>query len=552
MGDDVRGQVLKDFLIAEMNFLGSLIQIENMEKNIGCVDGRIIGTGCADYTQESTMYNLKVANKSFAFIDIPGIEGDEGLYEKIIRQSLEKAHAIFYVNGSGKKIEKSTLEKIKKYMRDGTSVYALFNVHCKAKKNRVAGIDKSFSEELYNQYEKAKEIIDQTEEELKSFLLDNYKDSISLNGLLAFCSLAFNDIGETSIVDEQDKNLRKEQLKYMKEYSNDVKKMLIESKIQAVEEVINRKVDTYEKDICYENIKKLRKRLSDMISKIEDLKKAEDSKIKGFVSVYDDFISNCLAAKEDYIYAIEHVALVTVEDSFVDVKNKLFEMIEKNRGKTNVKDIKCFFDIHKREIIDKIQNGVNSKFIDAQNDYQKSIAEAQNRLMKDVEREQIKFEVSLSTVEMKFDDSFQKMLKYNIKDLGKDLFATGGLAWSGATVGSSISPGIGTIVGAAVGAMIGFLSSVWYFFASESSRVNSAKEKIQRMIDDQIYQVSESLKNEIEKLEYDVIINNSYNQICECANKQKEQFRKIDVLLNEILNHLKMKQEELRRRRVYV
>ncbi|MCQ2518147.1 MAG: hypothetical protein MJ119_05230, partial [Lachnospiraceae bacterium] len=115
----------------------TLSQIDNVNccaSKIGCVDGTIIGTGRSDYTQGSTMYNLTIGDKRFALIDIPGIEGDESAFEAIIKKSLEQAHLIFYVNGSGKKIEKESLLKIKKYMQDGTSVYAVFNTHCKAKK----------------------------------------------------------------------------------------------------------------------------------------------------------------------------------------------------------------------------------------------------------------------------------------------------------------------------------------------------------------------------------------------------------------------------------
>lgn len=87
----------------EINMFSKLEYINNLQINKGCVDGKIIGTGRSDYTQESTMYNLLVGNKNVILIDIPGIEGDESNYEQIISSSLDKAHIIFYVNGSGKK-----------------------------------------------------------------------------------------------------------------------------------------------------------------------------------------------------------------------------------------------------------------------------------------------------------------------------------------------------------------------------------------------------------------------------------------------------------------
>ena len=107
-------------VVQEMEFCRSLYDLTNIEGNLGCIDGKIIGTGQPDYTQASTEYNLVVDDNEFLLIDIPGIEGDEGKYREIIRKSLVKAHVIFYVNGSGKKAEKDTLEKIINYMHDGT------------------------------------------------------------------------------------------------------------------------------------------------------------------------------------------------------------------------------------------------------------------------------------------------------------------------------------------------------------------------------------------------------------------------------------------------
>lgn len=203
-------KVLTDLFLA----IEQITNVNSIGRNLGCVDGAIIGTGRSDYTQGSTMYNLIIGNKKFALIDIPGIEGDESSYEDIIKKSLEQAHMIFYVNGSSKKIEEESLKKIKKYMHDGTSVYAVFNVHCKAKKERIASIDRPYSDELDDAYKKQDEIISQTEGELVSFLGKNFKGSISLNGLLAFCSVAFNNQNKTTIKEENEKYLRGDRFNY--------------------------------------------------------------------------------------------------------------------------------------------------------------------------------------------------------------------------------------------------------------------------------------------------------------------------------------------------
>lgn len=532
-------QQVKDLLSKVIRHISFFEQLVMIEHNRGCVDGKIIGTGRADYTQGSTEYNLTIGEKTFTLIDIPGIEGDESRFEDVIRDSLDKAHTIFYVNGSGKKLEQATLEKVKKYMHDGTSVYAIFNVHCKAKKERIPGIDKTFNEELSMAYLRQEEIISQTENELNSFLGSNYKGSISLNGLLSFCGYAMEESGKTTIVDEKDKNLRYDQKKYIKEYAGEIKKLREDSHIGLVQDIIDDKVGNFETYIYFENIKKLKKRLHEMITRIDALKKVEIGKIKGFITIYSEFESNCYNAKEDYIQTISHIGYNTASAAFADVKEELFKMIEEDKGKTDSKKIQKYFDDHKDKIIQEIQSSLNNRMSQAQNDYEEAIEDARQRLIKDFEREQTKFKISLSSESIELDDSFANALKYNLKSFKDDFFRVGSLALSGAGIGSLIAPGIGTAIVAVIGAILGVLSSIWNFYASEATRINKAKEKLQRALEDQIDKISENIESELRNLNYEEKINVSYNQIYNQAEKQKSSLEFVERLLNNISMELK-------------
>lgn len=539
MGDIMVELQIKDLLSKVTRHISSYEQLVMIERNRGCVDGKIIGTGRADYTQGSTEYNLTIGDKTFALIDIPGIEGDESKFEEVIQESLDKAHTIFYVNGSGKKLEQATLEKVKKYMHDGTSVYAIFNVHCKAKKERIPGIDKTFVEELDAAYLLQEEIISQTENELNTFLGSNYKGSLSLNGLLSFCGYAIEESGKTTIVDEKDKNLRSDQKKYIKEYSGEITRLREDSHIGLVQDIIEDKVENFETYIYTENIKKLKNRLHEMITKIDDLRIVEVQKIKGFINVYTEFESNCFNAKEDYIYTIKHIGYNVATDAFANVKDELFIMVEEDKGKTDSNKIQKYFDTHKDVIIIEIQNHLNERINQAQKDYEEAIEDARQRLIKDFEREQTKFEISLSSGSIELDDSFADALKYNLKSFGGDIIRVGSLALSGAGIGTVIAPGIGTAIGAVVGAILGVLSSIWNFFVSEATRVNRAKEKLQRAIDEQIDEVSEKIKSELKKLDFEEKINASYDQIYSQAEKQKTALEYVERLLNNISKDLK-------------
>lgn len=538
-------QLLKRLVTQQSSFLFSLNQIENSIMNYGCVDGGIIGTGRSDYTQGATAYDLHIEDKCFALIDIPGIEGDESKYEAVISGALDKAHTIFYVNGSGKKIEKDTLAKVKKYMHDGTSVYAVFNVHCKAKKERIPDIDPTYAEELTDAYKKQQEIIKQTEKELVSFLGRNYKGSISLNGLLAFSALALTEDGCTTIVNEADKSLRNDQTKYLHEYDHRTGHMLADSHVPQLQTIIAQKLRTFDSDIYDENIGKLRNRIHEMIRTIEELNNVEGDKINGFIRTYHEFKAKCESAKDDFVYAVNHLASNVVESTFGDVRDELYGMIERSDGKLDNSEVEYYFDSHKKEIIDQIQSDVNARLSQALKEYEEEIQDARNRLIKDLEREQLKFQVSLSSNHLTLDGVLGSSLKYNLKDFGGHLFTTGSLALSGAGVGSMICPGIGTAIGAAVGAVLGILGSIWNFFASKQKRIDKAKRRIREAIDEIIYDVTDELDKEVQRLNCTETIESNYEELLAQADAQISSLETVKKLLRTVIWNLQKNEKSL-------
>ena len=94
-----------------------LLAYERKKAQTRRVDGLIIGTGEADFTKGNTLYPLNYKGKRFQLIDVPGIEGDESKYAHMVREAVAKAHLVLYVNGTNKKPEKATAEKIRSYLR---------------------------------------------------------------------------------------------------------------------------------------------------------------------------------------------------------------------------------------------------------------------------------------------------------------------------------------------------------------------------------------------------------------------------------------------------
>ena len=518
-------------------FCSSLDKISKLEENLGCIDGKIIGTGRADYTQGSTEYKLLVNNNEFLLIDIPGIEGNEVKYKPIIEDSLAKAHLIFYVNGSGKKAEKDTLDKIKNYMRDGTAVYALFNVHCKAKENPVKGIDKPFEEELAEAYKMQNEITIQTEKELKSFLGENFKDSVALNGLLSFSSVAMDSYGKSTVVDDKDKGLRKTQTIFMREYSDDLKKMQKDSNISAVEDIIVQKIDHFDEYIYEENIKKLKNRLSYVCSEISNLKTEDAEKIRKFLEKYSAFERDCKTAKEYFFQSIRQIGRNEIEPAFCAVRDALFSEIEQCGRKLEEYRVKSIFNQHKEDIIKAIESAVNNKINDAINEYQESVLEARKRLLYDLEREQKKFEIEMKSKELSLNISFLKELKFTGKDFWKGIKKIGAYTISGVQLGN----GVGGVVVSLVG-VVGWIRGL---LPSRATKINRAKEKLQETLSEQIDKLTDELKRKIKTIGIEEKINQNHREIKAGIEKQRKSLNNIKQLLDVVVTSLNNRFEEI-------
>lgn len=124
---------------------GQLVKLlEALEKQ---ADGDIIGDGRADYTRHTQRYHLNFEGQPFALLDVPGIEGKEGLVLSEIERAVQTAHAVFYVTnqaappqtGEGEDQRKGTLEKIKEHLGAQTEVWTIFNKKITNPKHALSG-----------------------------------------------------------------------------------------------------------------------------------------------------------------------------------------------------------------------------------------------------------------------------------------------------------------------------------------------------------------------------------------------------------------------------
>lgn len=108
-------------------------------------DGEIIGDGRADFTRQTQRYYLELNGQTFALLDVPGIEGKEGLVLSEIESAVQTAHAVFYVTNqpappqTGDQQRQGTLEKIKQHLGAQTEVWAIFNKKITNPKQSLTG-----------------------------------------------------------------------------------------------------------------------------------------------------------------------------------------------------------------------------------------------------------------------------------------------------------------------------------------------------------------------------------------------------------------------------
>ncbi len=96
-------------------------------------DGRIIGNGRADFTNENHLYSFQINDCVINVIDVPGIEGNEEKVSAEVDKALQKAHAVVYVTSkaanaeTGEEKYQGTFEKINQHLMAQAEVWSLYN-----------------------------------------------------------------------------------------------------------------------------------------------------------------------------------------------------------------------------------------------------------------------------------------------------------------------------------------------------------------------------------------------------------------------------------------
>lgn len=147
-------------------------------------DGEIIGDGRADFTRQTQRYDFELDGQPFALLDVPGIEGKEGLVLSQIEQAVQTAHAVFYVTNqaappqTGDEQRKGTLEKIKEHLGAQTEVWTIFNKKITNPKHSLTGRPLTSDDENVS--------LNGLNEKMREQLGEHYREVFPLTALPAF------------------------------------------------------------------------------------------------------------------------------------------------------------------------------------------------------------------------------------------------------------------------------------------------------------------------------------------------------------------------------
>ena len=474
--------------------LQSAVALEKSKTSVRRVDGRIIGTGEADFTKGNTLYTLNYKGKPFQLIDVPGIEGDESKYAHMVRQAVAKAHLVFYVNGTNKKPEKATAEKIRAYLRRGTQVCPLVNV-----RGNADAYEFEEDRESLDNHGGASTALTQTMGVLKSVLgQEVLLPGYCVQGLLAFSSLAIHsESRSTTIHPSRDHDLLIQQRNYLKHFAS-TQTMFEFSQVKPVAQVLHAKLGTFREDIIESNKVKVRELLIENADVLQTALKEHQT----FIARVTPEFEKCRVAINEALKSFEHLTAAGRKNLWSDFFNQLSEradeIVAEHFGDNDLIAMKLKSAFKTRQ--EGMGARLRGQFEEQVEVLQSSISQAMERLIQDVQR--VKFQQRIT-----FDEGSQKALyrsaeldmALGLKGWGSIAFSVGSYALTGAGIGS-VFPGIGNLIGGAIGAMVGALVSILDFFTSKAKRIRKAQAQVQGKLDDVRYQVMDGLSNEMTTL----------------------------------------------------
>lgn len=468
-------------------------QLEHLQRCAGQVDGEIVGTGQADFTQDNAIYQFSHQGKSFQLIDVPGIEGNESKYEAMVQAAIAKAHLVFYVNGTNKKPEAETAQKIKHYLNRDAKVYAICNLRGKADSYEFD----SDRESLECTHKDAVATREQTREVLEGILGSELVSGCqSLQGLLGFTGVAFDERGLSSIHPSRT-DLLKSQRAYKQDFVSQ-QAMRCFSQLDRLHKVIGDGCANFEVDIVESNKRKVLRLLQDTVT---DLKTQRDEH-----QVFSDKIGAEIEGCQDVI----RKSFKDLRSSFGSKRNsaldRFFNELNSAAHKavaehfSDKDDVERVIGLHVEDGQQRLSETLETIQEQLLKDLSEAIEKAVKRLQENAQRVSFQQQLSEAANNSLSLSSAMDAISFNFSDVGSFLFSIGGYALSGFGIGT-VFPGIGNIVGAIVGGLFGLLAAgLSYFFGGRDKKIAEAQAQVASAISAEREKVKKTFKRDTDEM----------------------------------------------------
>jgi hypothetical protein len=468
----------------------TLLDFERAKRASYQIDGRIIGTGEADFTKGNTLYVLKHQERIFQLMDVPGIEGNETRYTDLVQEAIAKAHLVIYVNGTNKKPESATVEKIRNYLRRGTFVCPIINV-------RGLADAYEFEEDrtALSAHQNSSEALKQTQSTLSAalgeeILLPGY----CVQGLMAFSALAISPYsGASSIHPSREHDLGVHQRKFIKCFETPTA-MRDFCKIDEVAGVLQSKLSTFKEDIVESNKTKVRELLRTTIFDLEQMRARNSAFLKEIEVEFENCQRSIDEAMKRFINHVNQNSRGLYDALFNDLKDTADIVVADHIGEDEVmgRKINQIF----RDGLKRVEGQERAMLEQALVALHANICQSTERLFENIQRIDFQQRIQFGTLAQ---TAVYKSLSTGLgwDEAGLFLKNIASYALSFGTYGQWI--------GAAIGAVIGFLKSILDVFMSRNRRIRSAQKKIREQIEQAqseiIDDVTKRLQNNLKSIQ---------------------------------------------------
>jgi ABC-type lipoprotein export system ATPase subunit len=429
-------------------------------------DGEIIGDGRADFTRQTQRYDFELDGLPFALLDVPGIEGKEGLVLSEITRAVQTAHAVFYVTNqaappqTGDKEREGTLEKIKKHLGAQTEVWTIFNKKIANPKHSLTGRPLTSDDENAS--------LSGLDEKMREQLGAHYREVFPLTALPAF--LASTD---HFVPGSQDAARRS---KALETFGAD--ELLEKSRVRALVQLLSDKLLRGSKEkITRANFNKAKEALDQTLEALSVPKQSlseasvkldqEGKSAKSQLNSSFQSLKQRLGARGE-----------TLIDEFSrDVRNNIYERIEHGISNDDFKD-------ELRDQLDRQQRVLSQKLPEMVSTEVGTFQRVAEQILEDFQKHVTELTASYEKLgAMKLNEKFDLKIKINsgVNLLGL-LTGLAGLAAAPFTGGASL-----WVTGAAIASLLASLGKfLWGLFTSKKAKQREAANNTLHSVTEQL------------------------------------------------------------------